>query len=283
MDDFIQQGIVAFYAGNRNNARKLFKAAILQNENDERAWDCLYSVSESDKERAESLKQILRINPNNTEAYKLLNELNTQSTLGFLNLGFKDYLAARVLLNSGLLLQGTTLALTAVEKYFKAILATQGNYSHGHLNNAHLNAVKAFDPKLYSSLNESFLLFLQKCYQLRYFDTIEKGFSLIIVQQPTLAELDYTISEIQKRFKIQRGDEKIITMYDSALSEKNKDLFLNNYILDDGDKNSYLLKEGNLVYTMRLDEIRGLIEVSYVAVKNLHNGNFLSKGLSRKS
>jgi len=211
------------------------------------------------------------------------NPQNTSNILSFLNLGFKDYIAARVLLNSGLLLQGATLASTSVEKYFKAIMAFRGDFSEGHLKKAHLNSVKNYDPKLYASLNESFLLFLQKCYRLRYFDNIEVGFSLAVVQRPILAELDFTISNIQKRFTLKRGDEKLITIYDSALEAKNADLFLNNYILKDIDKDAFIEQEESLVYEMRLDDSHGLIEVIYTAVKGLHNGDFLTEGLTRKA
>ena len=87
-----------------------------------------------------------------------------RDVISFLNLGFKDYLAARVLLNLGLLLQGATLASTSIEKYFKAIIAFRGNVSKGHLKGAHLRSVKNLDPNLYASLNESFLRFLRKCH-----------------------------------------------------------------------------------------------------------------------
>lgn len=280
MEDLVTQGMRAFYDGDRIKARKKFTEAANQDSNNARAWDCLYSLAENDKERARCLNQLLRINPQDTQAQNRLHELKVNSTLGFLNLGFKDYLAARVLLNSGLLLQGATLASTSVEKYFKAVLAIHGDYSHGHLNVEQLNAIKAIEPKLYSSLNKSFLLFLQKCYQLRYFDTLGRGFTLAIIQRPTLAELDYSMSEIRKGFKLQRGDKKVVTAYDKALEDHEESLFLNNYILGDGDKGSFLLKEDNLVYAMRLDDTVGLVEVDYVAEKGLHDGNFLIDGLT---
>lgn len=69
-------------------------------------------------------------------------------TAEFLDLAYKDYLAARVLLNAHLVVQGAVLASTAIEKYFKAILAFRGNESHGHLKKAHFNAAKNFDMRL---------------------------------------------------------------------------------------------------------------------------------------
>lgn len=66
----------------------------------------------------------------------------------FLDVAYKDYVAARVLLLADLLPQGAVLASTAIEKYIKAILAFRGNVSHGHLKAAQFNALKNFDPQL---------------------------------------------------------------------------------------------------------------------------------------
>jgi len=76
MDNFLQQGITAFRAGKKDDARKLFIAAVKQNPNDENSWGWMYSVANNDKERTECLKQMLRINPMNEKANKLLNELD---------------------------------------------------------------------------------------------------------------------------------------------------------------------------------------------------------------
>ena len=61
-----------------------------------------------------------------------------QITIDYLNLGYKDYLAARVLINAHLPVQGSILASTAIEKYFKAILSIHGalkRQHYGHLKN----------------------------------------------------------------------------------------------------------------------------------------------------
>lgn len=80
MDDFLQQGINAFRAEKRDDARKAFIAAVKQNPNDERTWGWMYSVANNDKERTECLKQMLRINPQNEKAYKQLVDLNDFQT-----------------------------------------------------------------------------------------------------------------------------------------------------------------------------------------------------------
>ncbi len=200
-------------------------------------------------------------------------------TLRFINLAFKDYIAARVLFNAELPLQGVFLASTSIEKYFKAIMTLRGNFSEGHLKAAHLRSVKNYDQALYNSLNESFLLFLQKCYRLRYYDNIEPGFSVCIVQRPTLAELDFAVSKLQSRFTFMRDEKRLITMYDAAISSKDAALFLNNHILNQVEKGVFIEQEESYVYEMRLDENCGLIEVTYMT-KGSHDGNFLVDGLT---
>jgi hypothetical protein len=75
MDDLLQQGITAYKAGNRDEARKLLLTAVKQNLDSERAWGWLYNVTNNDKERIDCLKQMLRINPKNEKANQLLNGL----------------------------------------------------------------------------------------------------------------------------------------------------------------------------------------------------------------
>jgi hypothetical protein len=67
-----------------------------------------------------------------------------------------NHLAARVLFNANLLLQGAVLASTAIEKYLRAILAFRRNESHGHLKKAHWNAALNFDSRLSAILNNDF-------------------------------------------------------------------------------------------------------------------------------
>ena len=101
-----------------------------------------------------------------------------QITADFLNIAYKDYLAARVLFNAQLPVQGAVLASTAVEKYFKAILAFHGNECGGHLKKAHFNAVKNFEAQLSAAFNVEFITFLQHAYCLRYQDDLEKNLGL---------------------------------------------------------------------------------------------------------
>lgn len=81
MDDLLQQGIEAYRAGKRDEARNLFIALVKQNQDNERAWGWIYNVCDNDKQRIHCLKQMLRINPNNTKANELLIQLTDRESL----------------------------------------------------------------------------------------------------------------------------------------------------------------------------------------------------------
>jgi hypothetical protein len=201
--------------------------------------------------------------------------INVQKARSFLNLAYKDYLAARVLLNFDLLLQGVLAASTCVEKYFKAIMTLRGNFSDGHLKRSHLHSIKNYDSELYANLNESFLFFLQKCYKLRYFDSITPGYSVAIIQRPTLAELDYTVSRIESRFTLMQETGKLKMLYEVAIADSEPNLYENNYVLQKMDKNTFIEQKESRVYAIRIDPPFHVVEIFYTAVRSPHDGNFL--------
>jgi tetratricopeptide (TPR) repeat protein len=75
MEDLLQQGITAYKAGKRDEARKIFIAVVKQSPNNESAWGWMYQASHNDQERIHCLKQVLRINPNNEKVKQLLGTL----------------------------------------------------------------------------------------------------------------------------------------------------------------------------------------------------------------
>lgn len=107
-----------------------------------------------------------------------------------------DDIASRVLFLAQLPQQGAILSSTAIEKSLKAILAFQGNVSHGHLKQAHWNGVKNFDAQLFEQLNQEFLELNRKAYLLRYTDDLPAGFNIVIASREFLAELDRTMAAI---------------------------------------------------------------------------------------
>jgi hypothetical protein len=75
MEDLLQQGITAYKAGKRDQARKIFMAVVKQNPDSERAWGWMFNVCNTDKERIYCLNQLLHLNPKNEKAHQLLDQL----------------------------------------------------------------------------------------------------------------------------------------------------------------------------------------------------------------
>ena len=142
--------------------------------------------------------------------------------------GFQDYLGARILLNSGLLLQGATLASTAVEKYLKAYLAAQELRAFGHLNNWPDTLFDKLNTELL--LNRDFLKLLQIVYELRYLEELNKSVSFAIERLKFTAELDRTISIINTSMQYFRGTE-VINPYEASRVAKRMELISDNYLL----------------------------------------------------
>jgi hypothetical protein len=201
----------------------------------------------------------------------------------FIDLGFKDYLGARVLLNKKLVLQGAILASSSVEKYFKAIVALRGNVAPGHLKKAHLASVENYDPKYFAKINQSFLKMLQLVYDLRYLDNPQKpkrNFTITLERRPILAELDAMVIDLQQKFKFGQGDQILRSHYEHMVDSKDFALWENNHILNKVDKNEFL-PGTDVIYAIRIDEDLGLLEVYYETDRVSFDGDFLKPGLAK--
>lgn len=196
-------------------------------------------------------------------------------TAEFLNIAYKDYLASRVLLNAFLLVQGAVLASTAVEKYFKAVLAFRGNESGGHLKRAHINAAKNFDSRLARLLNNEFLSLLQKAYSLRYLDNLKADFNLVIASREFLAELDFTACMFQESFTLRQDGTEVILEYHQHKKQKDSRLMSNNFLFSGADKQSFISAEPQMIYEVRKCKARGLLEATYVTAPVNSDGKFL--------
>ncbi len=67
-DDFLEKGIAAFKAGNKEEARRLLNIAILSEPDNLNAWLWYYDACETEAEKQRCLNEILRIDPNNEKA-----------------------------------------------------------------------------------------------------------------------------------------------------------------------------------------------------------------------
>jgi hypothetical protein len=201
----------------------------------------------------------------------------------FVDLGFKDYVAARVLLNNELVLQGATLASASIEKYFRAVTAVTGNQVLGHLQEGHLQALYAADPIFFAKLNQSFLKMLQVVYDLRYLDNPEKaapGITISLQRRPILAELDFTVTTLVQKFTFWRHKEKLNTLFDQMLESQDPRLWENNYVLGNLDKNKFIANR-DIVYSMYIDKRFKLVENLYEVERASTDGNFLAPGLAQ--
>ena len=89
-----------------------------------------------------------------------------------IDLGYRDYIAARFLLNNQLVIQGLTLASTAIEKYLKAIIVLhvkENDKYHYHFDN--FTKLKAILSKSYKDVTTDFdpvfIAILEKAYKSR--------------------------------------------------------------------------------------------------------------------
>ena len=162
--------------------------------------------------------------------------------IGFTQLVFLDYAAARHLLWDGMLLQGLTLASTSVEKYLKAVLATQGFVGRGHLEVGTYARFLNTGLELTKILNGYLARFLMRTYRIRYIDGLFGPISLLIEHLKVLAELDWTISEIDSRFVIYPNSGSI-TDYQRAVAESDPAVLSHNWVVNGWDKKRFVERE----------------------------------------
>ena len=185
---------------------------------------------------------------------------------GFFANAYEDYLAARTLLINHMLIQGCIMANTAIEKYFKGMIAILNEPIPRHHDIATAkfrNTIQNKYPTVYKHINLEFITFLAKSYKLRYFDEVEDGFSLAVARLKTLAELDYTVSKIEESIKIVvPGREKNTNKYNTDKIDRNPQLWQYNYLLNLVDKTTFI-EQSDWVYEFRKGSPFGITEVSY--------------------
>ncbi len=206
---------------------------------------------------------------NDTHAYSLI------------QLGFNDYIAARHLINNKFILQGVTLASTAVEKYLKAILASKG--IKGINKRVHLDKIDKLKTSLSecytdftNRIDERFLEILGKAYQTRYYDDLKSPVTIGFFVNQFLCELDYSISFFENVLYENIVDEKgnkVQTLYKRYVSEVNPVLILNNYLFAGISKKECMeqLDDGFCIY-INPDRWNGNILTEGHGIKNLYDG-----------
>lgn len=200
----------------------------------------------------------------------------------FLSDSINDYIASRVLFMAQLPQQGAILSSTAIEKSLKAILAFQGNVSHGHLKQAHWNGVRNFDVELFKQLDHGFLELNRKAYLLRYTDDLPSGFNLVIASREFLAELDKTMAAIHGGISLEESGEARQTKYNHLAETKDPRLLAGNHVLSGIAMEKFIFAEPQFIYEVRNDGARGLVEVTYSSSQPAKEAGFLRAGFVPK-
>ncbi len=216
---------------------------------------------------------------------KLKKDCDRREIVAWRDLADSDYIASRMLLRNGFLLQGAILANSAIEKYLKAVLRivgisfmTQGEKAHDLINLC--KKLKKFDEKV--NINESYLNLLNKAYKLRYPDRIKEEYNIALSQVKTLVGLDETVFKIRKHINI-TGNEREFK-FDVLLKEKNEPLLQGNHTFGKTKRNE-LFKKPLLWYEMRKLKYGNWMEASYLGMAQddgKYNLEGLKHGLSER-
>ena len=200
--------------------------------------------------------------------------------LQWLSWADRDYVAARQLLIAGLLVQGTALATTAMEKYLKAI------FVHATLKvpRSHKPSDLYFQIKNLGtlSLNEGFLRVITKGYELRYPDDLQPGFNISLNQALLLIALDQAILEVLQRFKFEKDGKQVPLLVERAISENDRRVLDGNAALGTVAK-SQLLENPSYCFEFRVLINGAVMEAHYVTAKVEETDDFEKEGLSQKS
>lgn len=164
-----------------------------------------------------------------------------------MGLGYRDYIAARSLLNNHLIIQGLTLASTSVEKYLKAIIVF--NLKKKEKYRFHLDRFEEIK-KLLIKVNRDvtvefdpvFLDILQNAFRIRYYDRIESPIFLGFYINQLIGELDYTIEFMERFVANSEHGAKSTSAYYRAIKNKDLHLYNNNFILNGEIKREFMEK-----------------------------------------
>lgn len=188
-----------------------------------------------------------------------------QTIIDWLSWADKDYVAARRLLLDGLLVQGASLANTAIEKYLKALIVCQGKtVKHGHDPLTIYMQMKANSTL---QLDEEFLALLAKAYKMRYPDDLEAGYNIALSQALILDALDQSVNLITGRIVLARLDGRTVArVLDNLIDQKDPRVIVNNTALGTVTKDT-LLNQPSLFYECRVMQNHTYMEAEYSAAR----------------
>lgn len=164
-----------------------------------------------------------------------------------IDLGYRDYIAARFLLNNHFIVQGLTLASTAVEKYLKAVIVF--NLEEKERYNYHFDRfilLKNLLAKVNNDVTEGFdpvfLAILENAFKIRYYDKLKKPIFMGFYINQFIGELDYTIDFLEKFITTTQSGGQSLTLYSKAVKNSDAHLYQNNFILKKENKKDFMEK-----------------------------------------
>lgn len=206
-----------------------------------------------------------------------------KKVIGLKTMAYKDYIAARTLLQGGFLHQAAFLINTCIEKELKAYLFSRSiNLKVAHDSVKLLKAIKNIDDVTWTGeINTEFIEVITKIYKSRYFENLEPGYNFVINCNKFLAELDYTYSLLDSKTKISgTGPSVFISRYQKSIEEKNPIIFKHNYILNNVSKEEFL-RHPEMVYEFRITKTHHPFQAEYLIPYNIDLYKFDYEGLKQ--
>ncbi|WP_289658334.1 hypothetical protein [Flavobacterium panacagri] len=165
----------------------------------------------------------------------------------FVDLGYRDYIAARFLLNNDFIVQGLALASTAVEKYLKAVIVF--NLQEKEWYNYHFdrfeklkNLLGKVNRDVTEEFDSLFVAILEKAFKIRYYDKLEKPIYIGFYINQFIGELDYTINYLETFIFNTQSAGQSMTDYSKAVRNKDSGLYYNNFVLNNKNKKDFMEK-----------------------------------------
>lgn len=180
-----------------------------------------------------------------------------------------------------LLLPACALAATSVEKYFKAVvtLKEKKKPENFHLRKDLIDSVENSVKGIFGVINKDFVEYLRQCYELRYFDNMQRETTFLISPRLILSELDFTIAEIEKTIRITLNGFEIPDSYQSFYQLKVPALWQHNYLLLGTDKTEFL-KGQDFPLSIISDPTTGHIRLEWQSSNNTEiEDQFFAKAL----
>ena len=179
-----------------------------------------------------------------------------------------------------LLLPACALAATSVEKYLKAVvtLKEKKKPENFHLKDS-IDSVENSVKGIFSVINKDFVVYLGQCYELRYFDNMQRETTFLISPRLILSELDFTIAEMEKMIRITPNGFEIPDSYQSFYQLKVPALCQHNYLLLGTDKTEFL-KGQDFPLSIISDPTTGHIRLEWHSSNNTEiEDQFFAKAL----